>query len=208
MNIFNYHPITKEFLNAGLADPNPLEPDNWLIPANATIAPPPAVLVNQVAVFEDDAWQIKPDYRNVLYYMPDGKSVNINQIGIEPDLNWHLEPVPKSLIELKAEKLSEIRTAYSAAVIAPVEALGHTWDGGFESAIKLDAAMRLSQAAGGEGVIFYDVSNIGHALNFADALQVCIAVASAYQRVLSQKQSLFSAVQNAENLPELDLIIW
>jgi|GEM_PF-4348927 len=102
---------------------------------------------------------------------------------------------PPTLNEIKADKLAEIRKAYDAAAIAPVSALEKVWDGGFDSAVKLDAAMRLSQAAGGEGVVFYDFDNIDHALSFTDALQVVVAVASAYQNALSKKQSLFVAVE-------------
>lgn len=119
------------------------------------------------------------------------------------------KPFPAiSLAELKANKLNEIRTAYDATTIAPVDALGITWDGGFDSAIKLDAAMRLSQAAGAPGVRFYDTSNVGHDLDFVASLQVCIAVAVAYQTSLGKKQTLFAEVDAAKTKTQVEAISW
>jgi hypothetical protein len=196
MNIYHFHPITKEFLGEGLADQDPMSPDNWLIPANATSSEPPPVSANEVAIYQNDGnWQVQQDYRNTLYYKPDGSTTTITEIGDFPEPDWSLEPIPKSLIDIKTEKLNEIRDDYKAAEIEPVDALDISWNGGFDSAIKLDAARRLSEAAGAPGVEFFDVSNVGHQLSFADALVVCITVASVYQNTLSKKQRLFKEVE-------------
>lgn len=34
MDIYHYDALTGEFLGQGKADPDPLQPDNWLIPAH------------------------------------------------------------------------------------------------------------------------------------------------------------------------------
>lgn len=118
-------------------------------------------------------------------------------------------PFPtKTLAEAKAEKLDEIRRAYELDTVTPVVALGVTWDGGFDSAIKLDAAMRLSQAAGAPGVRFYDTSNIGHDLDFTASLEVCIAVAVAFQIALGKKQALFTEVNAAKTKTQVEAISW
>lgn len=121
-------------------------------------------------------------------------------------------PTPKTPAELlkeaKVAKRVEIRKAYDEAAIAPVDALEKTWDGGFESAIKLDAAMRLSQAAGAEGVVFFDATNLPHPLGFDDALQVCIAVAVAYQTTLAKKQDLYAQIDAATTVKKVEAILW
>lgn len=118
-------------------------------------------------------------------------------------------PFPaKPLSEVKFEKLAEIRAAYDAATLEPVDALGFVWDGGFDSAIKLDAAMRLSQAAGAPGVTFYDTSNVGHDLDFTNALIVCVTVAGAFQAALAKKQSLFVQVNAATSKTQVGAISW
>lgn len=117
------------------------------------------------------------------------------------------KPAP-TLEELKATKYSEIRALYDTASNGNVEALGITWDGGFESAIKLDAARRLSEAAGAEMVTFYDIDNVGHEFYLAEALDVVIQVSVAYQTQLAKKQSLFNQIAAAENTLALDAIQW
>ncbi len=63
MIIYNYHPVTKEFLSQCEADESPLEPGVYLIPANATDMAPPTEGDNQKAVFDNGAWSLKDDYR-------------------------------------------------------------------------------------------------------------------------------------------------
>lgn len=118
-------------------------------------------------------------------------------------------PFPEpTLDELKAAKRNEIRIQYEADANAPVQALGETWDGGFESAIKLDAARRLSDAAGANTVTFYDVNNVGHEFYLAEALDVVIQVSFAYQTQLAKKQGLFIQIDSAQNKEQLDDIKW
>jgi hypothetical protein len=126
-----------------------------------------------------------------------------------------IKPLP--LDDVKKAKLEALRLAYKSAEVEPVEALDIVWNGGFDSAIKLDAARRLSESAGAPGVEFFDVSNVGHQLSFADALVVCITVASVYQNTLSKKQRLFNEVEaikvtetmtEAQAIEAVQAIVW
>jgi hypothetical protein len=57
MQIFNYDPITRALIGAGIADENPLEPGEFIIPAYATAVAPPNVPAGKYAAF-DSAWQL------------------------------------------------------------------------------------------------------------------------------------------------------
>jgi len=59
MKIFHYHPETGVFLGEGLADPSPLEPDVWLIPAHATNATPPVISDGEYLVWSNGGWQLQ-----------------------------------------------------------------------------------------------------------------------------------------------------
>ncbi|NCC86063.1 MAG: DUF4376 domain-containing protein [Clostridia bacterium] len=91
MQIYHYHPVTKEYMGEGVADPSPLEPGVYLIPANATATAPPTAMSGKVRVWRGE-WQFE-DAR-----------------AAEP-LDPEYEP---SLEEVKAAKLTAIRASRHA----------------------------------------------------------------------------------------------
>lgn len=58
MEIYNYHPLTGEYVGPSLADESPLEPDVFLIPAFSTTERPPATSENQRVYFNGAAWVV------------------------------------------------------------------------------------------------------------------------------------------------------
>ena len=56
MDIWHHHPTTGRLLGAGVADPHPLEPGAWLIPAFAVAVPPPEPVEGYEIVWQADAW--------------------------------------------------------------------------------------------------------------------------------------------------------
>ena len=50
--VYNYDPITKEFVSIGYAQESPLEPGVFLIPAYATETPPPNIPLGKVAIWD------------------------------------------------------------------------------------------------------------------------------------------------------------
>lgn len=94
--IYNYHPQTGEATSVAVADPSPLEPGIYLLPAYATPTPAPAAGVREVALFRaadgtvpadhaGGSWQLLPDWRGVaLYSITDGVPVAIDVPGQSP----------------------------------------------------------------------------------------------------------------------------
>lgn len=86
MDAYNYHPLTGEFLSIGVADDNPLDPADPIVPGYATLTAPPAPGERSTAVYRDahgqvpqnwtaGAWTLVPDYRAVpLYRTVDGSA--------------------------------------------------------------------------------------------------------------------------------------
>lgn len=91
MEIHNYHPLTGEFLCNGLADENPLQPEEPIVPGYATPTAPPAAGARRVALYLDAAgrppqnwpdgsWTLVPDYRAVpLFRTADGSPFVLGQ---------------------------------------------------------------------------------------------------------------------------------
>jgi hypothetical protein len=55
--IYNYDPANGHFLNTGKADPSPLEPGVWLVPAHATTATPPQGVPAEKLRWDGTAWR-------------------------------------------------------------------------------------------------------------------------------------------------------
>lgn len=97
MEIYNYHPVTGEYISKSNADKNPLEENVYLMPANATDIKPPSVAENQVACFKDNVWSLFDDFRGVKYWLEDGSKKTISEIG-------EVVPGNGSLTEIEPEK--------------------------------------------------------------------------------------------------------
>lgn len=88
MNVYNYDPVTKEFLSVEEADKSPLEPDVYLFPANSTtIATPSGLEKHKTPCFniETKQWSIVDDYREVKLYSKETKEVVFAALGQTPE---------------------------------------------------------------------------------------------------------------------------
>lgn len=115
MDIYNYSQ-DGEYLGASTADPDPLEPDNWLIPALATIIKPPKTKAGKTAVFDGKAWALVDDYRGRSGWVG-GVPTMISALGPLPD-GWSDDSPPLPLPTLaaaRAAKLTEITAGSNAA---------------------------------------------------------------------------------------------
>lgn len=95
MDIYHLHPVTREYVGPGAADPDPMEEDNWLIPAHAVTIKPPKVTKGQVAVWsEEGCWSKVEDHRGETWYQPDGLPVTITELGEPEGLTNEAPPPP------------------------------------------------------------------------------------------------------------------
>jgi hypothetical protein len=70
MKVYNYNPDNKVYTFEEEADPDPLVPERWLIPANATTIEPPIVEEDEIARFIDTTqeWEVVRIKRPVVPY--------------------------------------------------------------------------------------------------------------------------------------------
>lgn len=59
MQIYNYDAETGQYIGVSSADADPLQPGNWLIPANATTIEPLAPSDGKTVNFENGVWVYK-----------------------------------------------------------------------------------------------------------------------------------------------------
>lgn len=118
MNIYHYHPGSGAFVESGIADPDPLDAGNWLIPANATTTPPPSCRVGEWPKFdpESNTWVCLPDHRGELWFNSESKPALITFLGDPTEVGFmkELPPPPvtvqtfrfavQSLLDAKAQE--------------------------------------------------------------------------------------------------------
>lgn len=87
-DIYISDPKTREFIGVGVADQNPLDPGNWLVPGFSFLDKPPRAKNGYAVVRADDdlSWVYKEDSRGKTFYRKsDGSSLTYSEIGIPPD---------------------------------------------------------------------------------------------------------------------------
>jgi hypothetical protein len=78
-------PVTGELIGTGYADPDPLDVDNWLIPAHAYLDVPPTAAQGEAVVWIDEGWRLLPDHRGQAYRTDTGEVVMHDQLGELPE---------------------------------------------------------------------------------------------------------------------------
>lgn len=106
MKIYNYHPHTGEYLGPSTADPDPLVPNNWLIPAAATTVIPPELGNQEVAVFDGTNWSVVPDRRGRKFWLPNGDEVTISDLHQEIPADASFDPPTPPV----ADKTKQVET--------------------------------------------------------------------------------------------------
>lgn len=86
MKIWNYHPTTGELLGSSAADPHPVIPGEWIIPAHATTIAPGGEQPGRTWRFNDyRVWENIADCRGETWWEADAKdnivSVTVDFIG-------------------------------------------------------------------------------------------------------------------------------
>ncbi len=122
--------------------------------------------------------------------------------------NIAFELTAYGLEQMKLQKQDQIRSAFAQNENNPVDSLGQTWNGGYESTLKLDAAKRLAELINNTSVTLFDLNNIGHVLNLADAETVIIDVGMVYETLYQKKQGLFADIEAATDRAALEGIKW
>jgi len=126
MQIYHYAD-NGEFLGSSQAKLNPLETktqgqDVFLIPANATLIPPPVAGENEKPVFDPatDKWIVAADFRGTTYYLADGTKIEVAELGIAVPENAILIPLAAKYLKpyWNGEAWIETALIYQSQVVA------------------------------------------------------------------------------------------
>jgi len=102
---------------------------------------------------------------------------------------------PFVLADAIQQKYNEIRAAFKMAISLPItDASGVIWDGGYDSALKIDAAKRLAVLAGQTTLDIYDKNNNAHNLSLSDVDNIVLLIGDDYQTKFKKKQAFMNQV--------------
>jgi len=112
---YRVNPRTGEYIGTGYADPDPMRPGSYLVPAFATTDQPPQPGKNEAAVLSDGRWALVPDYRDTEFWIADRSRHIIDALGVEPPADALFEEPPLPAAERRATAKTSIDTAAGAA---------------------------------------------------------------------------------------------
>lgn len=107
----------------------------------------------------------------------------------------------------KAELLSEAKALYTEKYTESVQVAGIDYQGGYDSAIKLNAKRTLISEAGLEEVSFVDVNDDIIVLTLEEAKQVCISVAMDYENKFHSYKAKKREINSCTTLTQLNKIV-
>jgi hypothetical protein len=98
MYVHSYDAQNGQYSGSQLAAPDPLDANNWIIPAFATTVTPPERPRGQWPFFDPASgeWSLRPDWRSIVLYRTDtGALAEIHAAGVKPeDVGLTPEPRP------------------------------------------------------------------------------------------------------------------
>ena len=128
--------------------------------------------------------------------------------GDESTPEWQAtHPAPDPIAEAKAAKRAEINADRDAAVNAPVEALGHTWDSTYVSQFRINSAIALALNGLPLPSVWRDYHNVDMPVtDVAELLAIGAAMAVATETAMHVSWARKAALSEAETLEEIAAI--
>lgn len=132
-------------------DRDPLDTDNYLIPAGATTVSPPELQPNQAARLVDGEWSVLPDFAGVTYYLDDAEHV-MSERGVALPAGATLEKpqavINKELEIYKRVLLDKINAICNQRIDAGVMFAGKLFDSDTEAQLNVTGTAVQAQLIG------------------------------------------------------------
>jgi len=132
----------------------------------------------------------------------EGKKVTLDESLISAEIDKLL------LLDAKINKKVEMSYKFDEVSIKPVTVNDVIYNGGFDSALKLDGAKRLIELAGGSEVTFYDIDNKPNVLSIVDANTVILTISAKVQSDFGHLQDLKVLIASKLKVSTVESITW
>ena len=148
------------------------------------------------------------------YKIIDGKAFKSSGFVVpEGFTEYVLGEEPKELLDIllsiaKTDKKQEIQRAFDVESNKPVDVNDILYNGGFDSALKLDGAKRMVEIAGLTEVTFYDVANKSNVLSIDGATNIILTIGAKYQVDFGKYQDLKVLIDSKLKVSTVESIVW
>ncbi len=113
-----------------------------------------------------------------------------------------------TLEQAKTDKKQELTNAFNEESTKDVDVNGVLYHGGFDSALKLDGAKRISESAGATEVTFFDTSNKGAILSIGAATNVIAKIGAKYQIDFAKFEGLKVELEGKQKVSTVESMRW
>ena len=186
MIVYSYDPVTGEYLGTTTADPNPVEPGEYLMPAFTTTVQPPVPAEGHKAIWQSDVWTEVP----VEFIAPQEEPLTLGQM--------------KAIRKEQIEKDRDAQLYSTFAFTVPSTQLPVLADADQQSQANILLAAQLAQVPGAPASVLWRMADNSLAsLTATDVLAMAKAmgdhIQATYQRSWERKAAL-AAAQTPEEI--------
>lgn len=218
MDIFNYNPISNEYISTEVADLDPLAGEP-LIPAHATSVPVISVTAGFVPVFNGVSWDATEDNRGTVYYTDTTLSTEYTELGALPAgitklvppafAGWDGNGWIEDLELVRAKQKNTIYHAFNSALSGGfVTTSTIKMDATYDDVMRLDAGVRLAEALAQANIDIRTFENNTQTVLTTDAKTMVNEVGTNYQTKLQQKWTLSDQIDAAATKVNIESIVW
>lgn len=136
-----------------------------------------------------EAWAIQPMFSDYT----DDEGVVVTQA--EQELAYRVSNNQTLLDSKKSEIRQDAEAAYDLPVTLPD---GSVWNGGMDSALAIDGAVRLAENAGLTQISLYDSTNAERVVDIATGKSIAAAIGAEYQRLFGIKQTCMAQLDGVD----------
>lgn len=113
LTVFSYDPNSGVYTGETIAQRDPMNEGEYLMPPNSTREAPPKCESGYTAIYRNKAWRIVPDLRGTKYYNAEGQEFTIKEAGVvvpeghflqKPEIKDDLRAYTQRFLNEKAEE--------------------------------------------------------------------------------------------------------
>ena len=213
--VYKYDEKTKEYLGKAEALLDPLETqlqqkEIYLLPAAATFIAP-ALQEGYVSVFQDGAWENIEDNRGKEYWLDTDTfgtpAKTMKDLGAFPAGAVFTAPA-KTLEQLKADKINELKSIRDAEEVKPIEYKGNLYDYDEKARDRISAAITALSLQGEGASIDWTTADNQDVKVTADDLRCVIAAVAVRSNALHNAYRVAKEkVLNATTKEEVEKVV-